>query len=270
MFKARRVHQIKSKIVSNLSVGGGYFWMTLNAPTLSETLAPGQFLNIRCTTSGGLDPLLRRPFSPAGACPGQGEIEILYRVVGRGTQWLSLRRAGESLDVVGPLGNGFFLDPSFTGIAVVGRGVGMAPLLFLSQRANAMGISVYSFFSARGSERGFISMMSEKLQRYSQKLFLSTDPNEMITDRLRRVLSKKHEKIDAIYVCGSRRLLREVKVISQQYNITSQVSLEERMACGLGVCKGCVIKLKSADGWRYANVCVEGPVFPAQEVIIDD
>ncbi len=261
--------QTVSEVTSNRSLGEGYGLLTLKAPKLARLLAPGQFVNVRCATEG-FDPLLRRPFSPAGRRTDRGEIEIIYRVVGRGTRFLSLRRKGDPIDVVGPLGKGFSLLQEFRQIAIVGRGVGIAPLLFLSQRARELGVAVKAFLSVRSDAQGFITEVKERLRKCAISFYLSTDSSELVSDRLREALAVKHERFDMLYVCGSRRLLKAVDDISKKYEIPAQVSLESRMACGMGVCHGCVIELKGAKVGHYARVCVDGPVFNTREVMPDD
>lgn len=270
MFETKQIYQTDAQVVANEPLGCCYFRMVMIAPILSNALAPGQFLQLRCTNNG-FDPLLRRPFSPAGVDRTQGEIELLYRVVGRGTYWLSLRRPGDTLNVVGPLGEQFCLGPGFTRIALVGRGVGIAPLLFLAKEASSLGINVSSFLSVRPEEQEFAEAVCDALRAHGSKPCVSNDPDELVTDYLREMLVCG-ERIDAIYVCGSRRLLREVKEISQQYDVPAQVSLETRMGCGMGVCNGCVVKVRngSDEGWRYSRVCIEGPVFFVQEILIDE
>ena len=261
--------RVIGKIIRNRALGEDYGILTFKAPKLAQALSPGQFINIRCT-DGGFDPLLRRPFSPMGQAIDQGEIEVLYRVVGRGTRFLSLRRRGDPIDVVGPLGNGFDLQMGFKEIAIVGRGVGIAPLLFLSQQARELRIAVKAFFSIRPKALNLIPEIKEKLRKHAVSSYLSTDSSELVTDRLLDEITIKNRHFDMLYVCGSKRLSKAVKSISIENSIPAQVSLESRMACGMGVCHTCVVKLKDARTWHYGRVCVDGPVFDVQKVMFDD
>lgn len=256
-------------VVDNQRLSKSYGLLTFKEPVIAKQLKPGQFIAIRCT-DGGFDPLLRRPFSPAGVKVNLGEVEVLYKVVGRGTRFLLLRKRGQPLDVIGPLGTGFYLMPEFKQVAIVGRGVGIAPLLFLSQQAASLGISVKAFFSVRHEELDLVAFLKKRLQTIVSSLYISTRDDELVTDFLRKEIDMYGPQYDMMYVCGSRRLLREIQDISKKYGIPSQVSLEAKIACGVGVCHGCVVKVRSGSSWRYAKVCTEGPVFDTQEVMLDD
>ena len=209
---------------------------------------------------------LKRPFSFYNIEPNLGTFDILYKNIGKGTQILAESKIGDLVELVGPLGNGFKIPKNTQHIAIVARGIGIAPLLPLMLESKQKGIEVYSFISAQSDN---LLLCSDKIESISKETFYTTDDGSkgakgMVTNFLGKVLEE--EVIDAVYVCGSKRLTKHIRNLQKKYNFLAFVSLEEHMACGIGACKGCVRKTK--DG--YKRVCKEGPVFPVEEVIFND
>ncbi len=228
------------------------------APEAASAAQPGQFLHLRCGTS--LDPLLRRPFSVHAVDPVVGTVSILFRVVGVGTAWLARRHPGDVVDLWGPLGRGFVLHPG-DGWLVAG-GVGVAPLLFLAARLREQGAAPRLLWGAR--RRQELAAVAE-FEHLGVPVELATDDGSEghhgpVTDLLAEVLSGRRAPV---YACGPRPMLRRVGELTRQAAVTAQVSLEERMACGVGACQGCACPRR---GGGYALVCHDGPVFPAEEV----
>jgi len=261
--------QIKTRILHNKAIQKHYFRLIMKAPQIVNSAKPGQFVNIRLTDT--FEALLRRPFSIHKV---KGEnIELLYEVVGQGSEILSQRKPGEYLDIIGPLGNGFSYTLHVihhTLHVLVAGGMGVAPLVFLAEKLNEC--------KRKNTEEKTLVLIGAKTksQILCEKEFkelgcdvrISTDDGSKgfkgkATDLLKHLLSAKSQEPSTIYACGPRPLLKEIVVISKRYNIPAQVSLEEHMACGIGACLGCVVNTKEG----YKRVCKEGPVFDADEIV---
>jgi dihydroorotate dehydrogenase electron transfer subunit len=245
--------------------------MALDAPGIKKGARPGQFVQVRC--SDGLEPFLRRPFSVHRLRP----LEILYEVVGRGTEILCSKKKGEWLDLLGPLGTGFSLplrDAGSRAILVAG-GIGVAPLVFLAEvlaereietivligaktknlilcekdfKAKGAGFHIATDDGSRGS-KGLVSKLFEKIiETVKKKSAGSTCSRQEIK----------------VYACGPNPMLRSIASICEQEGLGCEVSVEERMACGFGVCLGCAVKLKGGGGYKLA--CKDGPVFSADKI----
>ncbi|MFC1657824.1 dihydroorotate dehydrogenase electron transfer subunit [Candidatus Omnitrophota bacterium] len=275
-------YQIKSRIDNNLHISGNYYKLIFNAARIARVAQPGQFLMLRIpSVPGDYQPLLRRPFgihsvSNHARC---GRVTILYEVVGAGTRLLSAKKRGEALDVLGPLGNGFDLSAlSYRTLPIlVAGGRGVAPLFFLAQKIINR--------SSRGGHLRPLVLIGAKTKKeiLCKKEFassgldvkISSDDGSAgfkgrVTDLLRRLLLKgllenKRTNRQIIYACGPRPMLKELISIVQKYGLAAQVSLDEYMACGLGVCLGCAVHAR--DGQKL--VCKDGPVFDAAAIHLE-
>lgn len=254
--------QLKVKIADNKKAGYKYRHMGIIAPKIAGTCLPGQFLNVKIDDNPEL--LLRRPFSIHRVSAER--IEILYEIVGKGTQALSARKSGEYLDVIGPLGNGFNYSPplamSHLPIIVAG-GMGVAPLVFLAERLNK--VKALVFIGAKTKKDILCAKDFEKLDC---EVKIATDDGSKgfkgrVTELLRQTLSTVNCELLTIYACGPRSMLQGVSRIAVRRGIPAQVSLEEHMACGIGACLGCVVQTRQGQ----KRVCREGPVFSAQDLI---
>jgi dihydroorotate dehydrogenase electron transfer subunit len=204
-----------------------------------------------------------RPFSLNSVDTAAGTLEILYKIVGTGTETLSTLPEGAEADVLGPLGSPFPLSENMERIAVIGRGVGAAPMRFLAEQARSFGIDVHAYISANREEHLFDK---DAYLAAGCSFTGCTDGNINVTSFFADDL--KTMKFDAAYVCGSKRLMRDVSMLMDQYGFEGYVSLEAHMACGIGACKGCVVSIKMQDGSEsYARVCKEGPVFPVKRIV---
>jgi dihydroorotate dehydrogenase electron transfer subunit len=262
--------QLKAKILSNEKIGPGFYRMKLGDGYLAKNARPGQFVEIRCTS--GMDPLLRRPLGVHRVW--SGGIEVLYEVVGKGTELLSRKAAGEALDIIGPIGNGFDLDLASDINILVAGGIGVAPLPALAQSLSAREPKkIYAMIGAR--TRSHI-MCEEELRALGCIVKVSTDDGSkgykgLITAPLVKLLAAYKPETYlpdfrrvTVYACGPTGMLKAVSAIALNRGIPCQVSLEERMACGVGVCLGCPVKVKPSGG--YKMVCKDGPVFNAEEI----
>jgi len=237
---------------------GDFAHLTLSAPAVARGARPGQFLEIR--TGGGPAPFWRRPFSICRATATQ--VEVLVKAVGPGSRWLAARRVGETLDLLGPLGRGYSLagrEPRL----LVGGGYGVAPLLFLAERLRARGCAVEALVGGRCTED---LLLRNELRRAGARVACATEDGgtgmrgtaaDLLSERLRG-----RGRPVRIAACGPRGLLAAVARLARRYGLPAEVSLEETLACGLGVCNGCVVRVKG----EYRRVCVDGPVFPAEDV----
>lgn len=262
-----KIIQKKTRILSNIHLAGRYYKLVFNIPAIARTAQPGQFITLRLNQD--YKPLLRRPFSIHRINP---KIEILYELVGMGTELLSRKKPGQYLDVLGPLGNGFNLTPNvYNSMPVlIGGGIGIAPLLFLAQRLKERKSSPWSqkplVLIGAKNKREILSQ--KEFANLGLNVRISTDDgsvgfNGKATGLLRYILRTTHNtQRMSIYACGPKPMLSEIAIIAKQYNIPAQISLDEYMACGLGVCLGCMIQTK--EGQRL--VCIDGPVFDVPEI----
>jgi dihydroorotate dehydrogenase electron transfer subunit len=246
------------QVVSNDRVNAEYRHLVL---ACQASARPGQFFQLLCPPSGGEAPFLRRPMSVYAA--KNKRVEFLYKVTGAGTRGLASLQLGGSLSLVGPLGIGFWLAPQWRRIVLVGRGAGLATLVPLATMARGQGVGVTAILSARTpalvvSEAVLKAAGAEVLTVHDSDG--SSDPASVET-QLRRLIAQG--ACDAIFTCGSARLLRLLQRLGKAQNIPGQVALEQQMACGLGMCFCCVREF--VDGYR--RVCCEGPVFDLQEAL---
>ncbi len=253
----------KATILSQASAGRGYFRLVLRAPELAATAAPGQFVMLR--VSENLDPLLARPFGIA-SLPTRTSIELMYRVVGRGTTLLTRMEAGRALNLLGPIGNGFPLPDKGVIPVLVSGGSGFPPLHFLSLKTGAL---AHVFIGARDKDCLPPSSVVASFRKHSAQVHVATEDGSagqrgMTTDVLQSFLKKKERStlID-LYACGPHGMLAAVSRIAAEHGILCYVSMEERMACGVGTCMGCSVPVKTGG---YKRVCKEGPVFDSREI----
>lgn len=272
----------KVKISSQQEVASGYFHLVFNSPEISAQARPGQFIHLRLDY--GNDPLLRRPFSihrvpfsANGLAPGD-KVEILYRVVGKGTTLLSRKVAGGYLDVLGPLGKGFAWGAQMRTAILVAGGIGIAPLLFLAESILCQWKTLKELPSRLrrrkivlliGARTRIEILAVKEFQILGAEVKVITEDGSygekgIVTELLSEELFESNwPQLTKIFACGPREMLAEVANISFGHGIPCEVSLEENMACGLGICLGCVC---AGAGGRYLQVCREGPVFSAEEI----
>lgn len=251
---------MKAKVTANHDMGGGIHRLTLYAPTIAAQVIPGQFVHVQCGAQR--DFILRRPFAVHGLSAG-GAIEILFNVVGKGTRILAAAKANDTIDILGPLGNGFDTSGDVAKVVLVAGGMGVAPLFFLAERLSAMNSKVVTVIGAATKSRLTDYM---ELKRQTRRIVAVTeDGTQGVKGLVSDVIPAEIEleKPTRIYACGPIGMLRVVASIAKLHHVACQVALEERMACGVGVCFGCVVPTTSG----YRKVCSDGPVFDAE--IID-
>lgn len=255
----------KAHVVSIEELAGHYYHLLLKEPHLAVQSQPGQFLYIRI--GEGLTPFLRRPFSVAGAFPREGTVQIIFRLAGEGTAILGRIKKDAALNCMGPLGKGFRTASSHLPAVLLAGGAGVAPLLFLAQVLAAQKRKVILFY---GAVSGAELLPLQKLLPQETEVHLATEDGSrgyhgrvtaLFTTALQRGLLPAE-----IFACGPRPMLQVLALKNKDWKLPLQFSLEERMACGLGACQGCVVKIRLGGESMYSPVCHDGPVFDAQEV----
>jgi dihydroorotate dehydrogenase electron transfer subunit len=268
--------QFQSQVLSNIEVSPGYFRMRMTAPPAVLDAVPGQFVMVR--VSRAIDPLLRRPFgiydmgcfmTPYTDSGRQTFLEILYKVVGRGTGMLADLHEGDHLDILAPLGKGFDQGPEGEEKILVGGGIGLAPLYILARELVSMH-RVRLFAGGRSKED--ILCITE-FERLGVETYVATDDGTLgdrglVTQVMLKHLAASNEP-KRLFACGPMPMLRAVAGIAEEMQVHCQVSLEAFMACGMGACLGCVLKGKNhtTETPDYRCVCKDGPVFDATELL---
>ena len=244
------------KIIENIALTDDVFSIWLEAPSIANEARPGQFLNL---FSRNHSMLLPRPISICEIDKHGGRIRLVFRVVGKGTKEFSLLRREDTIEVMGPLGNGFTIEGNKA--LIIGGGIGIPPLLQLSK----------DFTGEKHIVLGYrdITFMVGDFSSYGN-IYLSTeDGSSGVKGNVINAIEKYKLEVDIIYACGPTPMLKGIQKYAQEHNIKAQLSLEERMACGVGACLGCVCKSKEIDDHTMVNnkrVCKEGPVFYWDEV----
>jgi dihydroorotate dehydrogenase electron transfer subunit len=254
-------------VISNEWVNDEYKRLVLQADGAACQSLPGQFFNLLCPSEGESKPYFRRPMSTYKADPSNGQVEFLYKVTGKGTFGLESLRVSQTLETLGPLGNGFDLDSSWGHMVIVARGVGLATLAPLAEAAHQLGIRLTAVLSAR-SEKSLLSRERFASLSADVQVVLDEDGSsspEQLEPLLRNIIER--EKTDALFTCGSKRLTRLLKALSAEFGLVGQVALEQQMVCGLGMCQ-CCVEVFEVDGFKVGKrVCLEGPVFDLLEVV---
>jgi dihydroorotate dehydrogenase electron transfer subunit len=270
-------HDLRAPVTDNLDLGHGYYLTSLLAPGIAGQVRPGQFVMVGTTDPSEL--LLRRPFSVALTRPARNhssgppeEIQLLYRVVGRGTALFSRLGRGAELAVLGPLGNGFTMPEKGDRPVLVAGGIGIAAFPIQIETLVAAGFSPILCYGGRTSRD--LTMMDWFRERC--EVHVATDDGSVgehgfVTQLLERLLDARApaDQTIRVYACGPEPMLRAVAGITETRDIPSEASLEAFMACGFGVCLGCVVEVRQSAGeyGRFRRICYEGPVFPTREIV---
>lgn len=246
------------EIIENDQLSEGIFSMWLAAEQIADIAKPGQFVSLYSKNGSHLLP---RPISICEIDKEGGRIRLVYRVVGEGTKEFSLYQPKDQLPILGPLGNGFHLEGRKA--LLIGGGIGIPPMLELSKQLNCEKSIVLGYRDT--------TFMEEKFRPYGQVYVATEDGSQGTKGNVLDAIRKHALEADMIFACGPIPMLRGIKEYAMENNIQAQLSLEERMACGIGACLACVCKTKDID--HHSNVhnrriCKEGPVFYANEVEI--
>lgn len=263
-------------VLDNNREFGDYWRLRLRIPTTFD-VRPGQFAMIR--PSGQLEPILRRAmvFYRVHAGPGFLESEFIYRVLGRGTGQLAQLRRASRVDLLGPLGNGYTVDETIGAgkeVALVSGGIGIPALYLLAEQLLARDIKPRLFHGDRTSdvEHGLICLHDFHALLGPESVTGATEDGSygergVVTAPLEAALRSGALQPVAIYACGPQPMMQRVAELAEEFHIPTQVSLEAQMACGFGVCIACAQRVRVNGQERYVRVCMEGPVFRADEVV---
>jgi dihydroorotate dehydrogenase electron transfer subunit len=250
---------VNSPVVETKQVHENIFIQKIHAPEIARLIKPGQFLNIR--VSENTFPLLRRPFS---ICDVEGDnIYLMFNILGEGTRILSHKQAGDLVDILGPLGNGFNLDGDYKTAIIVAGGLGAAPFPYLTREVKNKK-SILSFVGGRTKQ--------DVITYGFENLILSSDDGSIgykgnVVQSLENNLDKIDIASSKVFACGPNAMLRVLKDFCLKHNLDCEVSTECAMACGFGICQGCPIE-STYDPDKYLLVCKDGPVFNVKDVVI--
>ena len=266
----KKIAPQRCRIAGNkpLDRAGRYFRLTIDGFHSPRKIDPGQFVHVK--TGDGLDPYFRRAFSIAEFDASSGRMELIHKVVGRGTNLLARKAKGEMLDLIGPLGNRFILPGRSVTTIIVAGGVGLPPLAFLARRLVAKGYDpeqVFFFYGGR-SRDDLIDLA--RIRRLGVRFIPCTDDGSyghqgFVTQAVNDHLAHYDGRRAFIYGCGPEPMLAALQNLALDKGLSGELSLEAPMPCGVGVCLGCV-KPSLTDPGRYVRVCYDGPVFKIGEV----
>lgn len=249
--------KIKAAVYSQVQLAEGIFSMWLGSGEMAKAAVPGQFIAVYPNDSARLLP---RPISICETDPEKELLRIVYRVAGEGTKELSSCRAGDTLSIMGPLGNGFPLKDKKA--LLIGGGIGIPPMLELAKALSCEKTAVLGY---RDSQ----TFLAEEIGKYAGLAVATEDGSVGTKGTVLDAIKAQGLKADIIYACGPTPMLRALKEYAAKEGIECWISLEERMACGVGACLGCVCHSKDVDehsNVRNKRVCKDGPVFLADEV----
>lgn len=251
---------------------GTYFHLVLQAEGIAEGAKPGNFIAL---SVGGdqSSMLLHRVFAiyRSRQDPSHGSvIELIVARSGKGTDWLVAQSEGTLLKITGPLGTSFPLPADPVNVAIVGGGYGAAPLFDLADHLKSRGCRVDAIIGAATSSKVFAPLEGK---RTVNSVTVTTDDGSAgiqgrVTDVLPEIITR--QRIDLIYSCGPMAMLRAVDDIARSLSIPHQVSVEEAMACGVGICMTCVLPMMRGDEVKMVRTCIEGPVIDGEEIAWDE
>ena len=258
--------KVKCELLKKEELVTGIYKFSVKAPEIADTAKPGQFLEIQVSDTG--EPFLRRPISIYNILKEEGIIEFIFQVKGKGTELLAKTDIGKSIDIMGPLGFGAFKVQEYNNVAIIGAGIGIYPLHELTKELKGKAnLNVYLGFR----DKSLVTCEKEFEEIGLNKLVVTTDDGSYKEKGFAIDFMKKdieEHMVDMIFACGPLPMLKAVRQYAIENNIPCQISLEERMGCGIGACLGCAVKVISGKEPRYGHVCKEGPVFNAVDVEI--
>lgn len=242
-----------AEIIDNKSLSDDIFQITLNCEDIAKKAVPGQFVSVLCK-----DLILRRPFSIANAYADK--FQIIYKVKGKGTEFISGLKQGNFLNIVGPFGNGYTIPENNS--LLIGAGVGIAPVMFLSK---VLEKNNTPFTLLAGFQKSLSINELSKNNCYMVTEDGSSGLKGRINDYLENFIEKY--KPEKIYACGPEIVLKYAVEAANKYNIESEIALEREFACGIGVCMGCSVKILENSKEVNRRICKDGPVFNGRSVI---
>lgn len=248
------------KILKKQAIAKEMYSFIIECPEVAQVAEAGQFVHIRVDGF-----TLRRPISICGIDRENGTIRIVFEVRGDGTAAISKLNEGTLIDMLAPLGHGFTVDENFKKVVLIGGGIGTPPMLRLAEIYGEKATAITGFRNA-----GAV-ILQDDFKKTGAEVILCTDDGSagihgFVTQPLEEILAK--DSVDAVYACGPMPMLKNISALCKKKGVgLCEISLEERMACGIGACLGCACKTKRNDEEYFAHVCKDGPVFNAEEVV---
>lgn len=248
------------KILCKREIAKGAFDMTILCPAIAAMAVPGQFVHVKAEGF-----TLRRPISICAIDAEKGTIRIVFEVRGKGTAEIAANAEGGMLDIMAPLGNGFTLLDKSAKAVLVGGGIGTPPMVDLAQHYGANATAIVGFRSAAHC------ILTADFEQAGAPCILCTDDGSaglhgLVTVPLRERLAAGNT--DIVYACGPTPMLKAVAALAKEFDVRCQLSLEERMGCGVGACLVCACKTVRHGEENYEHVCKNGPVFESSEVVL--
>ena len=246
-------------IADKTAIAREIYSFTISCPEVAAVACPGQFVHIRAKGY-----TLRRPISICGIDKEKGTLRIVFEIRGEGTAEIAKLNKGDLIDMLAPLGHGFTVEPSYNKEVLIGGGIGTPPMLPLAKAYGDKAVAISGFRNASAV------ILQDDFRKTGAETILCTDDGSagihgFVTQPLKELAEKGG--IDAVYACGPMPMLKGVAAICKENGIFCQISLEERMACGIGACLGCACRTVRNDEEYFAHVCKDGPVFNAEEVL---
>lgn len=247
----------RAVIVSQKCIGTDIYDMVLSFPRGAKEAKPGQFIAMYCEDG---TKLLPRPISICGIDAEKGTLRVVYRIAGEGTRLFSEMREGDSLEVLGPLGNGFTMKEEKA--IIVGGGIGIPPMLELAKQLSCEKTVVLGYRDEL--------FLKDEFESYADVAVATEDGSFGTKGTVIDAIKEAGVDGKVIYACGPMPMLKALAEYAEAHDMEAQISLEERMACGIGACLGCICKTKKKDHHTNVNnqrICKDGPVFDAKEVV---
>lgn len=247
----------RAVIVSQKCIGTDIYDMVLSFPRGAKEAKPGQFIAMYCEDG---TKLLPRPISICGIDEEKGTLRVVYRIAGAGTRLFSEMREGDSLEVLGPLGNGFTMKEEKA--IIVGGGIGIPPMLELDKQLSCEKTVVLGYRDEL--------FLKDEFESYADVVVATEDGSCGTKGTVIDAIKEAGVDGKVIYACGPMPMLKALAEYAEAHDMEAQISLEERMACGIGACLGCICKTKKKDHHTNVNnqrICKDGPVFDAKEVV---
>ena len=247
----------RAVIVSQKCIGTDIYDMVLSFPRGAKEAKPGQFIAMYCEDG---TKLLPRPISICGIDAEKGTLRVVYRIAGAGTRLFSEMREGDSLEVLGPLGNGFTMKEEKA--IIVGGGIGIPPMLELAKQLSCEKTVVLGYRDEL--------FLKDEFESYADVAVATEDGSCGTKGTVIDAIKEAGVDGKVIYACGPMPMLKALAEYAEAHDMEAQISLEERMACGIGACLGCICKTKKKDhhtNVKNQRICKDGPVFDAKEVV---
>ncbi len=251
--------KMTAKVVSQQALTDDIFSMWIQADEIAGAAVPGQFISVYTKDAGKLLP---RPISLCQVDKEKGQLRIVYRVVGAGTSQFSGYQAGDDIEIMGPLGNGFPLERAVgKKVFLIGGGIGIPPMLELARQLDCEKQAVLGYRD--------VLFLNDEFEKFSDVYVATEDGSAGTKGNVLDAIRENGLKADVIFACGPTPMLRALKAYAEEHEIECWLSLEEKMACGIGACLACVCQSKEVDEHSHVHnkrICKDGPVFLAQEV----